>query len=1073
MCTCHTAVQPGSTRCPSDQGRRSRDNICSALTSPKLPPGAYDRVISEALAELLEANSGELRAFEKPLDAEGAPDALARIVHDRLLRTLQATPDSDESPRLKRQIALTNSLLEHMEAGSRRGVTVRGDHVRPPGRRLFAVVPVSPGLAEIIPPLLPEVPLSASDLLVNGRHDLRLGTEVARELASADTVDLLCSFLKWSGFRVLEDALRAFLARRPGGLRVLTTAYMGATERRALDALADLGAQVRVSYDTEGTRLHAKAWLFRRQSGFSTACIGSSNLSHAAMLDGLEWNVRLSQVDNAAILSKFHTVFEQYWNDPTFAAYDPARDGERWDAAVRRQVADRSKLLLSIHVDPKPHQTEILERLEAERERGHNRNLVVAATGTGKTFVAAFDYQRLRKRAGGRASLLFVAHRHEILEQSMTVFRVVLGDPVFGERLGGGELPRAHEHVFANIQSLREERLSELSPDAYDVVIVDEFHHAAASTYDLLLRHLRPKFLVGLTATPDRADGKSVLGWFDGRIAAELRLWKALDQGLLAPFQYFGVSDGTDLRHLRWTSTGYDVPSLRNVYTANDLWILRVLQEVNRKVADPTRMRALGFCVDIAHAEFVAQRFNEAGLPSLAVSQRTRDRDRADALARLQAGDIRVVFSVDLFNEGVDVPDVDTVLFLRPTESATVFLQQLGRGLRRRPEKECLTVLDFIGGAHRKFRFDARFRGIVGGTRQQIVHEIERGFPHLPSGCSIQLDRVAQQIVIDNIKESLGRGDEALVDDLRAIGRDIDLAAFLRQAGLDLDDVYPRAGRSWTRLRRRAGLPTTAAADPTAEARLERNVARVLHVDDALRSDGFRTLLALPDPTRITSQDPIARMLFAALGWTNRPLAEIGAALAELWAAPSVRSELRQLLNILEDHRGLSWSIDGRLASLPLRIHATYGLDEVMAALDERDRKGCIRRLREGVFHSKAYRADLLFVTLEKSADDYSPTTMYRDFPLSPHRFHWESQSFIHDETETGRRYVEHAKLDHAILLFVRQRKSERPDVTAPYTFLGPVNYAGHVGGRPMAIEWELEREMPAWLFQEIKVAAG
>jgi superfamily II DNA or RNA helicase/HKD family nuclease len=1047
------------------------------VTARRLVPGVYDSVVSEALAALLAALPAELRSFDEPLDPDVAPQALARLVHDRLLHTLKATTETDDSPRLARQIALTNALLEQMEAlSSRKGITAHGDHVHATARRLFAVVPVTADLGDTAPPLRPEIPLSTSELLVNGRHDLRLGTEVVRELASADSVDLLCSFLKWSGFRVIEDALRAFLARRPGGLRVLTTAYMGATERRALDALADLGAQVKVSYDTERTRLHAKAWLFHRASGFTTACIGSSNLSHAAMLDGLEWNVRLSQIDNDPILAKFRTVFEQYWSDPTFESFDPVRDRDRWDAAVRQQAAGRSKLLLSIHVDPKPHQDEILERLEAERERGHHKNLVVAATGTGKTFIAAFDYKRLRKQLGGRARLLFVAHRHEILEQSMTVFRIVLGDPIFGERLGGGQRPDSGEHIFANVQSLHEARLAEVAPDAYDVVIVDEFHHAAAKTYDALLTRLRPKFLIGLTATPERGDGKSILGWFDGRIAAELRLWKALDQGLLAPFQYFGVSDGTELGHLKWASNGYDVASLRNVYTANDLWIRRVLQEVNRRVADPMRMRALGFCVDIAHAEYVALRFNEAGLGSVAVSQRTPEGERADALLRLQAGELRAVFSVDLFNEGVDVPDVDTILFLRPTESATIFLQQLGRGLRRRPEKECLTVLDFIGGAHRKFRFDARFRAIVGGTRQQIVGEIERGFPRLPSGCSIQLDRVAQEIVVENIKAAVGRGDDVLVEDLRAIGRDVDLAGFLGQAGLDLEDVYGRAGRSWTRLRRRAGLPSPAAigeAGAETEAKLERALARLLHVDDGFRLEAFTALVAAEPTRRAVASDPAARMLFAALGWMNRPLTEIDAAFAELRAAPAIGEELRELFALLDDQRGRTWPLEGKLSALPLRFHATYGLDEVMAALDERDKKGGIRRLREGVFHAKSLRADLLFVTLDKAEGDYSPTTMYNDYPLSPRRFHWESQPNIHADTDTGRRYVEHERHGHAVLIFVRQKKTERPDVTAPYTCLGPVRYVRHERAKPMAIEWELEREMPAWLFQEIKVAAG
>ncbi len=724
---------------------------------------------------------------------------------------------------------------------------------------------------------------------------------------------------------------------------------------------------------------------------------------------------------------------------------------------------------------PKPHQVEALERLEAERDRGHTRNLVVAATGTGKTFIAAFDYRTLCRRAGRPLSLLFVAHRHEILEQSRLVFRVVLGDPVFGERLGQGEVPRRGTHVFANVQSLHEATLARLAPDAFDVVIVDEFHHAASSTYERLLRHMTPSFLIGLTATPERSDGQSVLAWFDDRIATELRLWNALDQELLSPFQYFGVSDGTDLRTLRWAAGRYDTHDLSNVYTANDLWIRRVLQEVHRRVTAPETMRALGFCVDIAHAEFVAKRFCEAGLASVAISQRTSARERADALARLQRGELRAIFSVDLLNEGVDVPDVDTVLFLRPTESATLFLQQLGRGLRRRPDKSCLTVLDFIGGAHRKFRFDARFRAILGGTRHQIAREIERGFPRLPSGCSIQLDRVAADAVLSNIRDSLGRGDETLVEDLRELG-DVTLAEFLRRAGLDLDDVYSRPGRSFTRLRRRAGLPSARPVPPSdaaAEERIERALARLLHVDDPLRLQAFRALLGEPAPPSGRAEEPTARMLFAALGWMNRSLHEMDAAWAELWAAPAMRTELLELFAILEDERGLTFPLSGRLASLPLRVHATYGLDEVMAALDVRTKEGGLRRLREGIFHDKRHRADLLFVTLEKSESDYSPTTMYRDFALSPRRFHWESQSGIHEDTDTGRRYIEHAQRGQEILLFVRQKKLDRPDVTAPYTLLGSAVYIRHEGARPMAIEWELEREMPAWLFEEVKVAAG
>lgn len=1021
---------------------------------------------------LLAAHDG---VFDEPLerDREAAALSLARLIHDRALATLRGLAKTDEASPVDRQVAVTNALLDRLHEVSAQ-TTLPEDRVAKPARRLLALVPRSSkyappnSTAVLSPPARPEVPLNASDLMVNGRHDLRLGTELIRELASADHVDLLCSFLKYSGLRVVEEALSAFFARK-GRMRVLTTAYMGATERRALDEISKLGAEVRVSFDVEHTRLHAKAWLFHRESGHSTAYVGSSNLSRAAMLDGLEWNVRLSRTDNAPILEKFGRVFDQYWSDSSFEPYEAERDGERFDETVRRQVVDRNRLLLSIHVDPKPHQVEALEQLRAERARGHHQNLVVAATGTGKTFIAAFDYRELSRELGKKPSLLFIAHRHEILEQSLQVFRVVLGDPVFGERLGSGEVPRRGQHVFANIQSLHEARLGDLAEDAFEVVVVDEFHHAAAPTYETLLSHLTPKELLGLTATPERADGRSVLPWFGDRIAVELRLWKALDQGLLSPFQYFGVNDDTNLATLRWTPTGYDTNELRNVYTANDLWIKRVLQAVARRVTDPMTMRALGFCVDIAHAEFVARKFTEAGLASIALSQRTPLRERAEALDRLQRGDLRAVFSVDLLNEGVDVPDVDTVLFLRPTESASLFLQQLGRGLRRRRDKACLTVLDFIGGAHRRFRFDARFRAIVGGTRASIAKQVERGFPHLPSGCSIQLDELAQKAVLDNIKEGLGRGDERLVEDLRAIG-DVPLATFLREAYLEPEDVYARPGWSFTRLRRKAGFAVEAPTDSELEQGFEKQLARLLHVDDGRRLDMFRQLVT-GRPHEATS--PLATMLLPLLGEVQRPVDELRTVLADLEGCRELRAELRALFELLDDRRGLTHPLTGRLSSIPLEVHATYSLDEIMAAIGEHDREGRVRRLREGVFHSARHRADLLFVTLEKSESDYSPSTMYRDYAISRTRFHWESQSGVHADTKTGQRYVQHVRDDHAILLFVRERRKTRADITMPYSFLGPCRYVKHEGARPMAIEWELERPMPSAMFQEVKVAAG
>jgi superfamily II DNA or RNA helicase/HKD family nuclease len=663
-----------------------------------LSDGIYEQLITNGIEARLRLLEGRT-ASREPLDPADAHEVLARHLAELARRALWSAAGEDQAA-VESQIKLANRIAAAIVelAPETGGIE---DLIASTGDLLYALASVNlPGL-KLFPPR-PEVPLSASALLVNGRGQPRIGTEVNLELASADRVDLLCAFVKFHGVRVLEEQIAA-LTRRGGKMRVITTTYMGATERKALDTLAKLGASIKISYETRMTRLHAKAWLFHRNTGFSTAYVGSSNLSKSALVDGLEWNVRLTSVEQAHLLDTFRATFEQYWEDPAFEPYDPSdiAERERLDQALRTESSGPRDLpieLSAIEVRPWPYQREILEQLTAERAlHDMYRNLVVMATGTGKTVVGGLDYRRLRAD-GVVDSLLFVAHRDEILAQSIATFRHILRDGSFGERFVSGERPADWRHVFASIQSLARLDLErDLAPDRFDMVIVDEFHHAAESTqtYARLLRHMRPKVLLGLTATPERADGQSVLTWFDGRMAVELRLWEALERGLLAPFQ-FGVSDTTDLRRIRWKrGTGYDRSELTNLYTGYDARIRIVLQALLEKITDIRRMRALGFCVSIEHAEYMAARFNQANTPARAVTSRTSMDDRRDALAALQAREINVVFSVDVFNEGVDLPDVDTVLFLRPTESATVFLQQLGRGLRLSDEKACLTVLDF------------------------------------------------------------------------------------------------------------------------------------------------------------------------------------------------------------------------------------------------------------------------------------------------------------------------------------------------------------------------------------------
>lgn len=1024
-----------------------------------LPFGLYEKLITTALrARLLEFDLSRTRVGRSVLDKAEAPIVLARHVEGAVARALSAMPTEH---RETAQASIVNDILTALQATE--------ELVEAPIEQLESIQPIN-GLTDNRGPVAPLVPLSASDLLVNARGEPSLAHAIAHEIPSADSIDLLCAFVRWHGLRVLEDQLLAHCqAGRP--LRVITTVYTGSTERKAIDWLVTLGATVKVSYDTQSTRLHAKAWMFRRATGYSTAYIGSSNLSKSALIDGKEWNVRLSQAGSPDILQKFDATFDSYWSSPEYEPYDPQRDRERFDRATSGAASTLDEPLAFLDVQPWPHQGEILEKLAVERERhGRQKNLVVAATGTGKTIVAALDFKRLRTTMGD-PRLLFVAHRQEILKQSLGAFRQVLRDGSFGELYVDGHRPDEWRHVFASIQSLAQVDVGALDPTAFDVVIVDEFHHAAAPTYRKVLDRLKPKILLGLTATPERTDAGDILHYFDGHIAAELRLWDALERGLLCPFQYFGLHDNADLSSVTWSRKGYDVAELERLYTADDARVALVLAQLQAKHRDATTMRALGFCVSIAHADFMARRFTAAGLSSRAVSADTDSDDRRAALADLRAGRVRALFAVDLFNEGVDLPEVDTLLFLRPTESSLVFMQQLGRGLRRSDTKDCVTVLDFIGQAHRKFRFDLRYRAVTGGTRSEVEKQIEHGFPFLPAGCSMQLDKVATQIVLGNLRSAIPSARPAMVRELRALAaseqfrrRPPTLLEFLSESGLELSDVYK--GGSWSGLKRAAGL-TVPPSGPD-EDQIGDALSRLIYMDDPLRLRAYRRWLR-GDAASLSEADTRIITALPATIWGQKMPVSLDEALRQLQGHQALVAEAIELLDLLESRAThLTTPLP---TGAPLSVHARHSLVDVFAAMG-RITPGRFYQHREGVYYDRESNTDLFFVTLEKADRDYSPTTLYRDYAISPTLFHWESQSTTKVNSETGQRYLHHHVRSGHVLLFVRHKK--RVDgVTVPYTLLGPVDYVSHQQERPIQFVWRLRQPMPADFFRQAKVAAG
>jgi superfamily II DNA or RNA helicase len=1028
-----------------------------------LDRGLYETLITEALQARLRDLGGRLVAQRGDLDAAEAAERISLHVA-RLIQRAVASLGEDE--RVSAGIELVRAIIQQIDAAVADAGVCSESPVMP-ASVLHAVLGRSPdgSIENLSPPLMP---LLDTALLTNAPGEPRVGNQILSEIRSADRLDLVMAFIRWSGIAPFLYQLRLFrgMGKR---LRLLTTVYTGSTEPRALDALRDMGAEIRVSYDTGMTRLHAKAWLFHRLSGFSTAYIGSSNLTHSAQVSGLEWNLRVSGARNPDVIAKTSAVFESYWNSGDFVPYD----AEEFRNRTRVPGTSGPQIVLSpLELRPEPFQERLLEQIALSRSRGHHRNLLVSATGTGKTVMAAADYARLRT-ALVRARLLFVAHREEILAQSLALFRQALRDPSFGELWVGGQRPRTFEHVFASIQSLNATGLADLAPDHFDVVIVDEFHHAAAPTYRALLDHVKPRELLGLTATPERSDGLPILGWFDNRIAAELRLWDAIDQHRLVPFVYFGIHDNLDLSEVPWRrGRGYDIGRLSELYTAHDAWAKLVLSQLRDHHEDAARMRALGFCVSVQHARHMARVFQDAGVPATAVWADSPDDERRQALRDLAAHRVNIVFSVDLFNEGIDVPNVDTLLLLRPTDSPTLFLQQLGRGLRRSQDKTVCTVLDFVGHHCKEFRFDRRFRALLGGTRSELTKQIEAGFPYLPAGCHMELDPVATDIVLRNIREAVPTRWSAKVDELRQMARDgraVTLSRYLEEAGIELEDVYA-GNKTWSTLRSDAGLPVLPPGP--AEDTLRRAIGRVHHVDDMLRIRTYRQLLSTPErprPEALTVRDRrFLRMLVGSVVDravnTTTPL-EDGVAL--LWEHPQTRAELLEVLDVLEDRVS---HVPGDLtthADVPLQVHARYTRIEILAAFGIGN-GAKVAPWQTGIYWADDAKADLLAFTLDKTSGHFSPTTRYRDFAISRELIHWESQSVTRADSDTGLRYQRHAEMGTHIMLFARLRADDRA-----FTFLGPAQFVSHEGELPMAVTWRLLHPLPGDLFAEFAAAVA
>ena len=1043
-----------------------------------LKRGLYDLIVTEALARSVADSRPDLAELA-PLSNE---ETVERIV-DALSRQLRLILDDvggEANERPVTQLALVNSLLTKIREDDRVPFE-NAQKLDPPGRVLRAIH--GPGVSA---PIAPDTGLSAPWLFTAGKGSPSLLNELRREAAACDQIDILVSFITVSGVRKLIDVLRSVTAAGASGtgrtrIRVLTTTYTGATEIDALDDLASLnGCEVKVSLDGRRTRLHAKAWLFKRQTGFGSAYVGSANLSGAALMGGLEWTVKFTERGQEPLYARAAAHFDTLWLDTEFTEYIYGNPESRAAVteALRREggeyTPDRATYF---DLQPKPYQAEMLDQLARERANGRTRNLLVAATGTGKTVVAALDYRATCAALGNRPRLLFVAHRAQILRQAMRTYREALRDHSFGELLTGGVKPQHQDHLFASIDSLTSrDVVARMGADYWHTVVIDECHRMAAERFHQLATIIQPTHLLGLTATPERADGQPIERYFtprpDGGPAVELRLWDALDMQLLSPFEYYACDDDTDFSEVPWDKPG-ETEALSSLVAANTARAKMVLGEWHRLAGHPRRSKAIVFCVSVAHAKFMTAKLNEAGLPALCVTGETPRVDQIRAPKKLAKGEVCAIVTVDLYNEGVDIPDIDTLILLRPTQSPVLFQQQIGRGLRLSPGKSSCLVLDFVGLQRVDFRFDKLLSCITGLTRTELIDAVEYGFGSLPPGCHIQLQQQTRDQVLRSLRNLVQQTWRRLTSELQTYStlkrtRDVRLGDFLHDQRIDLEEVYRATTPSgWTSLRRSAGLLTTAPTED--ELVLSKRFGDLVHVDDPEQLRVMHRVAETRGEYSPTSPEESlrAQMLAYQVDSGRAPFPYM-TFVNRVAANPSCADELADLANVLAARSRIDPRAIPGIEAIPLQLHGAYRSREILTAVAHQTSTSR-PYFGEGVLTLKEKKIQLLFVTLDKS-EGFHSSIAYHDYAVSPSRFHWQTQNSAGPDTMGGRRYIESATNGWRFQLFVRV------DTADPYRACGPVRLASEedvTGNRPMSITWTLEVPLPPKLFADFSVLRG
>ena len=917
-------------------------------------------------------------------------------------------------------------------------------------------------------------------LIVNEKTKFKnFFTYLKEELENCNSFYFIVSFIKFSGIQLLISTLDELEKRGIKG-KIVTSVYLNITDPKALSKLLEYkNLEIKI-YNNSRESFHTKAYLFSREK-HSSCIIGSSNLSQSALYSGEEWNVRLVKDDYLDIFDQSFTQFQKIWDSNEAVnlstefinKYDEFRKNNNNIETFDFRNLNQSENLFV----PNKMQEDILEKLTLTKKFGNKKGLVVAATGTGKTYLAAMDIKNSEPK-----SVLFIAHREELINNAFNVFSKILSLNV--EECGflsGNEKTFDKKFIFSTIQSLHR-NLEKFSSDSFEYIVVDEFHHSKANTYESVINYFKPDFLLGLTATPERMDGKDILELCEYNLVGEMGLREALEYDLLAPFHYFGIDDETiDYDEIPYNNGKYDEEIL-----TDRLNILKRVDFIDNKIKkigyDGEKIMGIAFCTNIEHAKFMERELKEKGYNTSSIVAMDNQPKRKKILDDFQNVEIEILCVVDIFNEGIDIPNVNLLLFLRPTMSSTIFIQQLGRGLRKIKGKDFVTILDFMGNHKKEYLISKAFSENKNSDKQVMIYEVKNQFSNIPGASYIELDRICQNRIISKIESYNSFNKENIINEYldfkNGLDREITAIDFLENIELFMR-IKDKFGSFYKaqKIIEKLSIKLTDIEESLLEL-VEKNLnlkyPYEIIIIQILVEKGVVFLSDIYDRFEFIFSENINKAIQESL--VLRAMQELseyeGIDFEDKRVIFNAKNavfsdEFKNRLNGLIELGILNFKREISIKEFNENIlvkYKKYSRIELQILLNSSAQKGSWR-----AGYSVSYNHICLFITLNKSLVT-KEELRYDNYFHRQDIVQWISQSKTSHDSKIGQMYLNHEKMEMKVHIFIRKDPVLENGAASAFTYLGESDYHSSHGDKPMYILWKLRNKIPDHLFIDFTV---